>query len=285
MTATEDPTGDPLDPKLRPFDRLLAIMERLRDPVRGCPWDVEQNFRSIVTHTIEEAYEVAEAIEQDDMAGLVGELGDLMFQVAFYAQMAREAGAFDIDDVLKSLNNKMIDRHPHVFATAEIKGAAAQTVAWEHKKAEERAKLAAETGAKSSALDGVIHALPAVTRAEKLQKRAARVGFDWPNPGQVLDKIAEELGEVRHEIAVDGAPERLDDEIGDLLFACVNLARHLKVDPEGALRRANRKFERRFRRVEELATGTGQDMSAISLERLEEFWQRAKAEERAGKAP
>ena len=275
---------DPLDPKLKPFDRLLAIMARLRDPVRGCPWDVEQNFRSIVPHTIEEAYEVAEAIEQDDMAGLVGELGDLMFQVAFYTQMAREAGTFDFDDVLKSLNNKMIDRHPHVCAEAKIKGAEAQTVAWEHKKAEERAKLAAESGAKPSALDGVIHALPAVSRAEKLQKRAARVGFDWPDAGQVLDKITEELGEVRHEIAVEGSPERLDDEIGDLLFACVNLARHLKVDPEGALRRANRKFERRFRRVEELASGTGQEMGAISLERLEEFWQRAKAEERAGKA-
>ena len=273
---------DPLDPDLRPFDRLLAIMARLRDPQRGCPWDIAQNFHSIVPHTIEEAYEVAEAIEQGDMPGLVGELGDLMFQVAFYTEMARAAGIFDIDDVLKSLNNKMIERHPHVFATAEITGADAQTVAWEHKKAEERAKLAALTGAKSSALDGVIQALPAMTRAEKLQKRAARVGFDWPDAGQVLDKIAEELGEVRHEIAESGAHERLDDEVGDLLFACVNLARHLTVDPEGALRRANRKFERRFRRVEELASATGQEMGVISLQRLEEFWQRAKAEERAG---
>ena len=278
MTSTDNP----LDPNLKPFDRLLAIMARLRDPIRGCPWDVAQNFRSIVPHTIEEAYEVAEAIEQNDMPGLVGELGDLMFQVAFYSQMAREAGVFDIDDVLKSLNNKMIDRHPHVFATAEITGAEAQTVAWEHKKAEERAKIAAQVGTKSSALDGVIQALPAVTRAEKLQKRAARVGFDWPDAGQVLDKIMEELGEVRHEIAENGTPERLDDEVGDLLFACVNLARHLKVDPEGALRRANRKFERRFRRVEELASATGQEMGVISLQRLEEFWQRAKAEERAG---
>jgi nucleoside triphosphate diphosphatase len=273
---------NPLDPSLAPFDRLLAIMARLRDKARGCPWDLAQDFRSIVPHTIEEAYEVADAIEQGDMPGLVGELGDLLFQVAFYSQMAKEAGLFDFADVLTALNTKMIERHPHVFGTVAIGSAAAQTVAWEQKKAEERAQRAAASGATASALDGVIQALPAMSRAEKLQKRAARVGFDWPDSGQVLDKIVEELGEVRQEIAGKGTAERLGDEVGDLLFACVNLARHLQVDPEAALRQANRKFERRFRRVEELAAATGQAMETIPLEKLEEFWQAAKAEERAG---
>ncbi len=232
------------------LDKLLAIMARLRDPKSGCPWDLEQSFRTIVQHTLEEAYEVAEAIETDDMPALIGELGDLMFQVVFYAQMASEAGHFTLRDVIESINNKMIERHPHVFSSAEIKTASAQTVAWESHKAAERAKLAAASGREPSALDGVITTLPALARAEKLQKRAARVGFDWRNAAEVMQKVEEELGEIGAEIAVGADQTRIDEEVGDLLFAVTNLARHLSVDPEGALRRANAKFERRFRGVE-----------------------------------
>jgi ATP diphosphatase len=269
MTATADA-----------LDRLLAIMARLRDPKTGCPWDLEQNFRTIVPHTLEEAYEVADAIEADDMASLVGELGDLMFQVVFYAQMAAEAGHFSMIDVLNSINNKMIERHPHVFSSAEIKTAAAQTVAWETHKAAERARLAASAGREPSALDGVTAALPALTRADKLQKRAARVGFDWRNAAEVTEKVEEELAEIRAELAGEASPAAIDEEIGDLLFAATNLARHLKVEPEGALRRANAKFERRFRRVEAILRASGMDPADAGIERMEEAWKQVKAEER-----
>jgi MazG family protein len=271
------------------LDRLLAIMARLRDPKGGCPWDLEQSFRTIVPHTIEEAYEVADAIERDDMKALPGELGDLMFQVVFYAQMASEAGHFRMEDVLNAINDKMIARHPHVFGSASIETAAAQTVAWEVQKANERAAEAAAEGRAVSVLDGVAAGLPALTRAEKLQKRAARIGFDWPEPGPVIDKVEEEIAELKAEMGDVRIPERLDEEMGDLLFACANLARHLGVDPEGALRRANQKFERRFKRMEALAaadtgsgaTGSGGSQVAMptSLEQLEALWQRVKAEE------
>jgi MazG family protein len=265
------------------FDRLLAIMARLRDPKNGCPWDLEQSFRTIVPHTIEEAYEVADAIERDDIKALPGELGDLLFQVVFYAQMAAEAGHFRMEDVVAAINAKMIDRHPHVFGDANIDTAAAQTVAWEGQKAKERAAEAAAEGRAISVLDGVAAGLPALTRAEKLQKRAARIGFDWPEAGPVIDKVEEEIAELKAEL-VDRKPDRLDEEMGDLLFACANLARHLGVEPEGALRRANAKFERRFKRMEALAgagsgTGAGQVAMPTSLERLEALWQRVKAEE------
>lgn len=262
------------------LDRLLAIMARLRDPKSGCPWDLEQTFRTIVPHTLEEAYEVAEAIESDDMPALVGELGDLMFQVVFYAQMAAEAGDFTMTDVIESINNKMIDRHPHVFSSAEINSAAAQTVAWESHKAAERAKLAAATGREPSALDGVIAALPALARAEKLQKRAARVGFDWRNADEVIEKVEEELAEIRAELAAQADPAKIDEEVGDLLFAVTNLARHLKVEPEGALRRANAKFERRFRRVEAILKKAGTNPATAGLDRMEAAWTQVKAEER-----
>lgn len=261
------------------FDRLLAIMARLRDPTSGCPWDLDQDFRSIVQHTIEEAYEVADAIEQDDMKALVGELGDFMFQVVFYAQMAKEAGHFDMTDILRAINGKMIDRHPHVFGAAEIATAAAQTTAWESHKALERAKLAEAAGQQPSALDGVITGLPALTRADKLQKRAARVGFDWRHAGEVVAKIEEELAEVRAEIG--GTPEKLDEEIGDLLFAVTNLARHLEIDPEGSLRRANAKFERRFRQVEAMLRAENLDPAKTGLERMEAAWQAVKTAEKA----
>lgn len=284
-------TDHPTDSAAAAFEQLLGIMARLRDPKGGCPWDLEQSFKTIAPHTIEEAYEVADTIERDDLEALPGELGDLMFQVVFYAQMAAEAGLFRVEDVLAAINGKMIDRHPHVFGTADIATASAQTVAWEAHKAAERAKEAAASGRQAATLDGVVTGLPALTRAEKLQRRAARVGFDWPDAAPVLDKVREEMVEIESEMAGSAEPQRLDEEVGDLLFAAVNLARHLKVDAEGALRRANRKFERRFRRMEELAaadgavekadgSGKGQVGLPSSLESLEELWVRVKAEER-----
>jgi ATP diphosphatase len=263
-------------------------MARLRDPARGCPWDLEQSFRTIVPHTIEEAYEVADAIERDDFAALPGELGDLMFQVVFYAQMAAEAGRFSMADVLQAINTKMIARHPHVFGDVVIKSAAEQTGAWEARKAVERAGEAAAAGRGIGALDGVASGLPALTRAEKLQRRAARVGFDWPEAAQVLGKLEEEITELRAEMTETPDAERVDEEVGDLLFAAVNLARHLGVDPEGSLRRAGRKFERRFKRMEEIAgsegSGLGQQSLPPSLDDLEALWGRVKAEERSGSA-
>jgi len=269
------------DASAAPIDRLLAIMARLRDPARGCPWDLEQSFRTIVPHTIEEAYEVADAIERDDMAGLKDELGDLLFQVVFYAQMAREAGRFDFADIVNSLSNKMIRRHPHVFSDSRIDTADAQTLAWEEQKAAERAAAAKAPGAPPSELDGVPVGLPALTRAAKLQKRAARIGFDWPAPAPVLDKIDEETAELRAEMEGAASPERLADELGDVLFACVNLARHLKLDPETALRGANAKFDRRFRRVEALIAARSPG-GTLSIEALEALWQEAKREEPKG---
>lgn len=272
--------SDPLqDARAAPIDRLLAVMARLRDPTRGCPWDLEQSFRTIVPHTIEEAYEVADAIERGDMAALKDELGDLLFQVVFYAQMAGEDRLFGFSDIAKALSDKMIRRHPHVFADAVIDGADAQTHAWEAQKAAERAAAARARGERPSELEGVPVGLPALTRAGKLQKRAARIGFDWPAPAPVVDKVAEELDEVRAELAAGAGPERLTDEIGDLLFACVNLARQLRIEPETALRAANAKFERRFRRLEALL---GDAPGKRSIEALEALWQRVKRDEAKG---
>jgi nucleoside triphosphate diphosphatase len=262
--------------------RLLDIMARLRDPERGCPWDRAQSFATIAPYTIEEAYEVAEACEQGDMAALKDELGDLLFQVVFHARMAEEAGLFAFNDVARAIADKMLRRHPHVFADAVIADAAAQTVAWEeHKAAERRAKAAADGGAPASALDGVDAALPALTRALKLQARAARVGFDWPTPPPILDKIEEEIGELREAMDQGAAPAAIEDEVGDLLFAVVNLARRLAIDPEQALRGACRKFDRRFRRVEALLAEAGSAPDSASLDEMEAQWKRAKAEERS----
>jgi ATP diphosphatase len=267
-------------PASEAFLKLLAIMAKLRDPKGGCPWDLDQTFRTIVPHTIEEAYEVADAIEQDDLESLQSELGDLLFQTVFYAQMAREAGRFDMADVLRGLNEKMIRRHPHVFGTLEIADAAEQTHAWEKQKAEERAAEAAAKGLRPSAIDGVIPGLPALTRAEKLQKRAARVGFDWPEAAQVLDKIAEETQEIRAALEEKASKDSVAEEIGDLLFAVVNLARHLEIDSEGALRAANRKFERRFRKVEAILAAQGKEPAGSTLDEMEAAWVQAKQEER-----
>ncbi|HUL10308.1 MAG TPA: nucleoside triphosphate pyrophosphohydrolase [Candidatus Acidoferrum sp.] len=258
--------------------RLLAVMQQLRNPDGGCPWDLEQNFATIAPYTIEEAYEVADAIERQDMAALKDELGDLLLQVVFHAQMAREAGSFDFEAVATGIADKMVRRHPHVFGDAKVADADAQTVAWEdHKETERRAKASAE-GRSASVLDGVAAGLPALMRAVKLQRRAARVGFDWPHAADVFLKIDEELSEIKEEMQ-SGSAERVSDEIGDLLFAVVNLARHLEADPEAALRHANAKFERRFRQLEaELVRGGGSP-AAASLDELEALWQRVKADE------
>ncbi len=261
------------------IDRLLAVMARLRDPDGGCPWDLEQSFRTIAPHTIEEAYEVADAIDRGDMAELRDELGDLLFQVAFYARMAEEQGDFDFESIAAGIADKMVRRHPHVFGDDTVETAAEMTHRWESQKAEERAAKAASDGREASVLDGVVPGLPALTRAVKLQKRAARVGFDWTRPKEILDKIEEEIGELRAELDGGGAPDRLEDEIGDLAFALVNLARRLEVDPDSALRRTNGKFERRFRRIEHWLAADGRSPADADLDELEGLWQRAKGEE------
>ena len=254
------------------LDRLLAIMVRLRDPEHGCPWDREQDFATIAPYTIEEAYEVADAIARSDWAALKDELGDLLFQVVFHARMAQEQGLFDFDDVAAAIADKMVRRHPHVFGTAEIASAAAQSVAWEEHKARERHAA----GIAKSVLDGVALALPALLRAVKIQSRAARIGFDWPDAAAVLPKLAEEIDELGREIAAGSGRDANEDELGDLLFAVANLARKLDLDPEAALRRATAKFERRFRQVEAraVAAGIGRDLDA-----LEALWQQVKREE------
>ena len=264
----------------RPIERLLAIMARLRDPQGGCPWDLEQDFSSIAPYTIEEAYEVADAIDRQDMAALKDELGDLLLQVVFHAQMAAEQGVFAFDDVANAISDKMVRRHPHVFAEASFADAEAQTVNWE---AIKRAERAAAGEQDTSALAGISRGLPEWQRAVKLQSRAARTGFDWPGPEPVLEKLQEETGEVREEFArgdVAANRERLEDEIGDLLFVAANVARHAKVDPGAALRRANHKFERRFRAMEALAEAAGSPLPTLSLEQQEALWQQVKQAER-----
>ena len=259
------------------IERLIEIMARLRDPDGGCPWDVEQDFASIVPHTIEEAYEVADAIERQDMADLRDELGDLLLQVVFHAQMAREAGLFHFDDVAAAICGKLVRRHPHVFGDVKIDDAETQTAAWEEHKANERHAGADGEPAATSALAGVTVALPALSRALKLQKRAQWVGFDWDGPADVVDKLNEEIGELQAEMVPGAAPERLTDEVGDLLFTCVNLARALKIDPETALRHANTKFESRFQRMEAMLAAEGASLEDTTLAEKEARWQRAKA--------
>ena len=257
---------------LPPIDRLRAIMARLRDPVTGCPWDVEQDFATIAPYTIEEAYEVADAIERQDWDELKGELGDLLFQSVFHAQMAQEAGLFDLDDVATAIADKMIARHPHVFGDdSNAKSAAQQVQDWEKVKAAERAAKA-----RGGVLDDVALGLPALMRAEKLQKRAARVGFDWPDIGPVIDKIAEEARELAEARAT--LPQaKIEEEMGDLLFVMANLARHLKVDPEQALRGANAKFTRRFAFIEAELTKRGKRADQSDLAEMDALWDAAKA--------
>ena len=258
------------------IDTLREIMARLRDPEGGCPWDVAQSFATIAPYTIEEAYEVADAIQRNDLDGLEDELGDLLFQVVFYARMAEEAGAFDFDDVARGISNKMVRRHPHVFGDKLVESQTAQNREWEVYKAAEREARAAIEGRPPSALDGVALALPALMRADKLQRRAARIGFDWPDIAPVIDKVVEEIGEVRAELSDDGSAEARIEEVGDLLFACVNLARHAGVDPEAALRQANKKFEDRFRGVEVALAAENKSTASASLDEMEGHWQQQK---------
>lgn len=255
--------------------RLLEIMRRLRDPVTGCPWDIEQDFASIAPYTLEEAHEVADAIARQAWGELRGELGDLLFQVVYHAQMAAEAGHFAFDDVVRAISDKMVARHPHVFGDeSRDKSAAQQTEDWERIKAAERGP--------ARVLDGVALGLPALTRAVKLQKRAARVGFDWPSTDEVVAKITEEAAELVEARDRLTAAE-VEEEFGDLLFVMANLARHLGVDPEAALRGANAKFTRRFGRIEDWLAEAGKRPADSDLAEMDALWNRAKVEEKAGK--
>ena len=267
------------------IDELLGIMARLRDPRGGCPWDLQQDFSTIAPYTIEEAYEVADAIDRNDLGGLKDELGDLLLQVVFHAQMAAEQGAFSFDDVVTAIADKMVRRHPHVFADARAADARPadaqeQTATWEQIK---RAERAAAGELDDSALAGISRGLPEWQRALKLQSRAARTGFDWPGPEPVIAKLHEEIEEVRAEFgrgAVEANRERLQDEIGDLLFVAANLARHAQVDVGAALRHANHKFERRFRAMEALAQAAGTPLPTLSLQQQEACWDQVKRQER-----
>lgn len=261
------------------MQRLVAIMERLRDPENGCPWDREQTLESIAPYTVEEVYEVVDSIAEGDMPGLCDELGDLLFHVVFYSQIAREQGVFDFDDVSRGICEKMIRRHPHVFADAEVADAAEQTREWERLKAAERAARPGGDG--SGHLDGIARALPALVRANKLQKRAAKVGFDWEQPPAVLDKVREELDELERELSGSPVSERqVAEEMGDLLFSCVNLARHLGYDAESLLRDANGKFEKRFHRMEVLLRDQGVGLEQGDMSQMDRAWNRVKREER-----
>jgi MazG family protein len=252
------------------IDRLLQIMARLRDPQRGCPWDLEQTFATIAPYTIEEAYEVADAIERADSSALRDELGDLLFQVVFHSRMAQERGSFAFDDVVAAICDKLERRHPHVFGSAQIDNAAAQTVAWEEQKRLERER------AGKSILADVPLALPALTRANKLGKRAAQVGFEWPNVTGALDKLDEELGELRQELTEQAGAAQITDELGDVLFCIVNVCRYLDVDPEVALRGANTKFERRFGYVEQRLREQGRSAREATLEEMDQLWDEGK---------
>jgi ATP diphosphatase len=263
------------------ISRLLEIMAALRTPGTGCPWDLEQNFRTIAPYTLEEAYEVADAIEHDDIEQLREELGDLLLQVVFHARMAEEQGAFDFGDVVEVITEKLIRRHPHVFADAEGRTATAVKGLWERIKADEKAAKAVRKGhsAPSGALAGVPVALPALTRALKLQDKAGAVGFDWNDPRAVLAKIREEADEV--EQALDQGDASVTAEVGDLLFAAVNLARHLKADPESLLRATNQKFERRFAAIEQALAARGKKPEDADLAEMDALWDEAKAAEQA----
>lgn len=254
------------------IDSLLGIMARLRDPQGGCPWDLQQDFQSIAPYTLEEAYEVVDAIESNDQDALREELGDLLFQVVFHSQLASEAGWFGFEDVVTSICDKMTRRHPHVFADAVVADAEEQTREWEKHKQREK-------GESRSILDGVVTGLPALTRADKLQRKAASAGFDWPDSRGVFAKVSEELDEVREEMQGVIDREALLDECGDLLFAVVNLVRHAGIDPESALRHGNRKFVRRFEKVEASCARSGVAMSATGLDTLNRYWEQAKRTE------
>jgi ATP diphosphatase len=275
---TTQPPADPRD-----IRSLIAVMRALRTPVTGCPWDLEQTFETIAPYTIEEAYEVADAIERGTRDELCEELGDLLLQVVYHSRMAEEDGAFTFADVVEAITTKMVRRHPHVFGDAEARTAGAVKGFWERIKDEEKADVAKRDGSgdtQPGALDGVPLALPAMLRAVKLQRKAARVGFDWPHVNGAFDKVKEELTELRHE--VDGGSQAArTEEFGDLLFAIANIGRHLGIDPEAALRATNAKFERRFRAVETALGEKGKSPSDSTLEEMDALWDEAKVKERS----
>ena len=273
MENTDGPAGP------TPIEALLALMTRLRDRENGCPWDAVQTYATIAPYTVEEAYEVADAIARDDLAALEEELGDLLLQVVFHAEMAREAGAFDFHSVARGITEKMYRRHPHVFGDATKDGDLRP--AWEAMKERERRDKVSAESRPTSALDGVALALPALMRARKLQERAARVGFDWPDMASTLAKVDEELDELKDALGGDGGEAELVEEIGDLLFACANVARRLGIDPEEALRGCNDKFVRRFNHVENRLTKAGKAPKDSTLEEMDALWDEAKERERA----
>jgi ATP diphosphatase len=265
----------------REIERLVALMAALRTPGTGCPWDLEQTFRTIVPYTIEEAYEVADAIERGNLEDLREELGDLLLQVVFHARMAEEEGAFDFGDVVHAITEKLIRRHPHVFGDARDLAPGEVKQLWDRIKTAEKASRSGgdRDGSGAGLLSGVPRALPALMRAEKLTRKAATVGFDWADAAQVIEKIREELGEVEDAVAA-GTAARIEDEIGDLLFAVANLARHFRIDAEAALRGANAKFERRFRAIEQALAAGGRSTAEADLHEMERLWAQAKAAER-----
>ena len=263
------------------LDQLLAIMQRLRDPETGCPWDKKQTFESVVPHTIEEVYELADAIELQDFSDLKGELGDLLFQVVFYAQIAKEQGLFEFSDILETLNEKLVRRHPHVFSETDFEDEQAVHENWEAEKQKERLQKANEMKQQESILDNIPLALPALNRAYKIQKRCSNVGFDWSELEPVVSKIHEEIDEVlvevkRTDLSDEQKQVRIEDELGDLLFANVNLVRHLNANPETVLRQANKKFEKRFRLVELEVLKQGKQINECSLMELDEIWELVK---------
>ncbi|MBZ8132522.1 nucleoside triphosphate pyrophosphohydrolase [Afifella sp. IM 167] len=266
----------------RPIDRLLAIMAALRHPETGCPWDVKQDFASIAPYTIEEAYEVADAIERGDIEDLRDELGDLLLQVVFHARMAEEQGEFGFEDVATAISEKMVRRHPHIFATADADTPDAVKVRWEEIKAEEKAERRARRSARGLSdvhghLAGVPRGFPGLLQALKLQAKAADIGFDWPDAAGALQKLHEEIGEIEQELGGENCdPDRLEEEIGDALFSLVNLARKLKVEPDKALRRTNEKFRSRFAAIEDGLNAAGTTLGEASLEEMEALWQAAK---------
>ena len=266
---------------MQSMQQLLNIMRALRDPDSGCPWDLQQNFQSLIPYTIEEAYEVADAIERNDLDDIKSELGDLLFQIVFYSQLASEQHAFNFNDVAQSISDKLTRRHPHVFAGEKIHNAHEQTKEWEKLKQQERKVKAGKNSAGLSHLDDVSRTLPSLMRAEKLQKRAAREGFDWPDIKGVMAKVHEELDEVQQELDADIQEQaKLENEIGDLFFSCINLSRHAGVDAEQSLRKANLKFERRFRELEKKASGKGFQVNEMTTDELEQFWCKVKSEEK-----
>ena len=260
------------------IDMLLQVMATLRDPEHGCPWDRQQTLESLLTHTLEEAYELVDAVTEGNDASICDELGDVLFQVVFYSRIAEEQGRFNFADVVAAIVDKLVRRHPHVFGDEQVRDAEDQARAWEQHKQRER-QAGSEADHPASVLDGVTAGLPALTRAVKLQRRAAGVGFDWSEMGAVVDKVQEELDEVRQEIADGAHAGPMLHEIGDLLLAASNLARHAGVDPELAVHAANRRFERRFRHIEELCHRQGKAVADCDIEELEDYWQLAKQED------